>query len=59
MQPNIPESDLVNIEERKTSRQGENLDHGKNFQKATSRENSLHLKTCAGGLITLFMMEKA
>ena len=52
MQPNIPGSDLVNIEERETPQQVENLDHSKNFQKAPSGEHSSHLPEGAGGLIT-------
>jgi hypothetical protein len=43
MKPNNPGSDLVNIEESETPRHGENLDHGKNFQKAPSEENLSHL----------------
>ena len=37
----------------------ENIDHGKNFQKAPTGEHSSHLAQGAGGLITYFQYDKA
>ena len=52
MQPNTSWSDPTNIEERMTPHRVENIDHGKNFQKAPTGELSSHLAQGAGGLIT-------